>query len=137
MNKIQIQDLRRYKETTIQHKDFEFVSKYDDWDFCISSSPVIVRSKDYFIEKNGKFCTYFISDRSANADELFETFNTIAWQSKEAKALLSGSRFPVADKEDIVKIYDLFLDGLLPPKRGDWRKQKERARYRKKHEYRT
>ncbi|MGL5958437.1 MAG: hypothetical protein ACRCZZ_07605 [Phocaeicola sp.] len=127
-------NLRKFEPEDGVHPDFSFVRKDGDWDFCMSSSPAIVRSKEYFIDKKGKFCTYFIK---AHVPGLFETFNTIAWQSSEAKKILSGSRFPTADKADIVEIYSLFKQGLLPAKRGDWRIQKEKAKTRKQHEYRN
>lgn len=126
-------DLRKMKEEVGVHSDFTFVTKDDDWDFCMSSSPCIVRSREYFEEKGGKFCTHFIK---AHVPDLFETFNTIAWQSAEAKKYLSGIRFPTADTVEIVLIYSLFKHGKIPSKKGDWRKQKEQAKVRKKHNYR-
>lgn len=127
-----MRDLRKYSKEVGVHPDFSFVSKTDDWDFCMSSSPAIVRSKEYFIEKSGAFCSHFIK---AHVPDLEELFNTIAWQSAEAKAVLGGSRFPTADTEDVVRVYEMFMGGYLPAKKGDWRKQKERAKVRKQHTY--
>lgn len=131
-------DLRKYEPEVGVHPDFTFVSKTDakddlsSWDFCMSSSPAIVRSREYFIEKDGAFCSHFIK---AHVPNLFETFNTIAWQSAEAKDILGGSRFPTADTADVVKVYEMFKAGHLPAKKGDWRIQKERAKVRKQHTY--
>ncbi|EKD9324307.1 hypothetical protein OS347_000732 [Vibrio vulnificus] len=122
--------LRVIDKPATTHPDFEFVSKTDDWDFCMSSSPCIVRSKEYFKEKNGAFCTIFIK---ANVADLEDVFNRISWQSKEGKAILGGSRYPVADLESIVKIYDMYKNGLIPSKKIDYMLIKERAKTRKTH----
>ncbi|MGL4843955.1 MAG: hypothetical protein ACRC2Y_04965 [Aeromonas veronii] len=123
-------DQRRTEQETASHPDFDFVSSSDDWDFCMSSSPCIVRSKDYFNQRGGRFCSIFIK---AKVPDLFETFNRISWQSAEGKAILGGSRFPVADQPSIVEIYSRFIAGQFPAKRGDWRRHKQAALVRKRH----
>lgn len=127
---IRYTDQRQDTPVTAYHPDFDFVSSSDDWDFCMSSSPCIVRSKDYYNQRGGRFCSIFIR---AKVPDLFETFNRISWQSVEGKAILGGSRFPVADQPSIVKIYSLFIAGQFPAKRGDWRRYKQAALVRKWH----
>ena len=94
-----MKNLRNYKQPNSENEWFDFVKK-EDCDFAIRQAyPKTVLKED--IDKQSH---YFIK---AKSEGVFETFNSIVWQSFDNKKLLGGSKIPCLDKHTILMFYKL------------------------------